>query len=52
MDTPALVRSVRKLHPGLPVLHIGMFPIPGMPSDIEHLAESFTADQLVEWLAP
>jgi response regulator RpfG family c-di-GMP phosphodiesterase len=48
MDTPALVRSVRKLHRGLPVLHIGTSPIPGMPSDVLHLAESFTADQLLE----
>jgi DNA-binding NtrC family response regulator len=55
VDTPALVRSVRKLHPGLPVLHIGKAPIPGMPSDVPHLAESFTADQLlatVSALAP
>jgi hypothetical protein len=47
VDTPALVRSVRKTHPGLPVLHIGTSPIPGMPSDVIHLAESFTADQLL-----
>lgn len=47
-DTPALVRSVRKVHLGLPVLHIGKAPIPGMPSDVLHLAESFTADQLLE----
>jgi response regulator RpfG family c-di-GMP phosphodiesterase len=48
MDTPALVRSIRELHPGLAVLHIGTSPIPGMPSDVLHLAESFTADQLLE----
>jgi CheY-like chemotaxis protein len=48
MDTPALVRSIRKTTPGLPVLHIGRAPIPGMPSDVVHLAESFTADQLLE----
>jgi response regulator RpfG family c-di-GMP phosphodiesterase len=47
VDTPALVRSVRKTHPGLPVLHIGTAPIPGMPSDVLHLAESFTSDQLL-----
>ena len=51
VDTPALVRSVRKLHPGLPVLHIGTSPIPGMPSDVLHLAESFTADQLLATVA-
>jgi response regulator RpfG family c-di-GMP phosphodiesterase len=47
MDTPALVRSIRKLHRDLPVLHIGRSPLPGMPSDVLHLAESFTADQLL-----
>jgi len=30
------------------VLHIGTAPIPGMPSDVVHLAESFTAEQLLE----
>lgn len=47
MDTPGLVRSIRKSHPDLAVLHIGVSPIPGMPFDVEHLAESFTADQLL-----
>ena len=48
MDTPALVRSIRKTSRGLSVLHIGKAPIPGMPQDVQHLAESFTADQLLE----
>ena len=48
MDTQALVRSIRKSSPGLPVLHIGTAPIPGMPSDVVHLAESFNAEQLLE----
>jgi response regulator RpfG family c-di-GMP phosphodiesterase len=48
MDTPALVRSIRQTSPGLPVLHIGTAPIPGMPSDVVHLAESFTAEELLE----
>jgi response regulator RpfG family c-di-GMP phosphodiesterase len=48
MDTPALVRSIRQTSPGLAVLHIGTAPIPGMPSDVVHLAESFTAEQLLE----
>jgi|SRR5689334_5479763 len=48
VDTPALVRSIRKRHGTLPVLHIGSVPIPGMPSNVHHLAESFTADQLLE----
>ena len=47
MDTPALVRSVREIHPGLPVLHIGASPLRGMPSDVPHLIESFTANQLL-----
>jgi CheY-like chemotaxis protein len=48
MDTPALVRAIRKTNHGLSVLHIGRARIPGMPSDVVHLAESFTADQLLE----
>jgi hypothetical protein len=30
------------------VLHIGTAPLPGMPSDVVHVAESFTAEQLLE----
>ena len=48
MDTPALVRSIRKTSSGLSVLHIGTAPVPGMPSDVVHLADSFTAEQLLE----
>ncbi len=48
MDTPALVRSIRTSSPGLPVLHIGSAPIPGMPSDVVHLGESFNAERLLE----
>jgi response regulator RpfG family c-di-GMP phosphodiesterase len=47
MDTPALVRSVRKVHLRLPVLHIGKSPIADMPLDVIHLDESFSADQLL-----
>ena len=47
MDTPALVHAVRKVHPGLPVLHIGKAPIPGMPRDVLDLSDSFSADQLL-----
>src|SRR5215211_7424868 len=32
----------------LAVLHIGKSPIPGMPSNVRHLTESFTADELLE----
>ena len=48
MDTHALVRSIRETSPGLSVLHIGTAPLPGMPSDVVHVAESFTAEQLLE----
>jgi response regulator RpfG family c-di-GMP phosphodiesterase len=48
MDTPALVRSIRETSPGLSVLHIGTAPLPGMPSDVVHVPESFTAEQLLE----
>ena len=47
VDTPTLVRQVRKTTPGLPVLHIGKAPIPGMPVDVVNLYESFTSDQLL-----
>jgi response regulator RpfG family c-di-GMP phosphodiesterase len=47
MNTPELVHSVRKIHPGLAVLHIGKAPIPGMPDDVLDLTDSFGADQLL-----
>jgi response regulator RpfG family c-di-GMP phosphodiesterase len=47
MDTPELVSRVRKTHPGLPVLHIGKAPIPGMPDYVLNLADSFGVDQLL-----
>lgn len=47
VDTPTLVRQVRKNTPGLPVLHIGKAPTPGMPSDVVNLPENFTSDQLL-----
>ena len=47
IDTPDLVRSVRRAHPGLPVLHIGKDPIPDMPDDVLNLPDSFAADQLL-----
>jgi CheY-like chemotaxis protein len=48
VDTPTLVRDIRTRNPRLPVLHIGKAPIPGMPSNVVDLHESFTADQLLE----
>ena len=47
MYPPALVRTVREIHPGLPVLHIGNSTLPGMPPGVPTLEESFTADQLL-----
>ena len=47
MYPPALVRTVRDFHPGLPVLHIGKSTIPGMPPGVRTVEESFTADQLL-----
>jgi hypothetical protein len=46
-DTPSLVRDIRVEHPTLPVLHIGISALEGMPSDVPTLDESFTADQLL-----
>jgi DNA-binding response OmpR family regulator len=47
-DTPSLVREVRGQHPNLPVLHIGQSALAGLPADVPTLAETFTADQLLE----
>jgi hypothetical protein len=47
MYPPALVRTVRDFHPGLPVLYIGKSTIPGMPPGVGTVEESFTADQLL-----
>jgi DNA-binding NtrC family response regulator len=46
-DTPSLVRDVRRKHPNLPVLHIGVSALEGMPADVPTIGESFTADQLL-----
>jgi DNA-binding response OmpR family regulator len=46
-DTPSLVREIRQQDPSLPVLHIGISALAGLPSDVPTLAETFTADQLL-----
>jgi hypothetical protein len=51
VNTPALVDSVRRVHPGLPVLHIGVTAIPGMPGDVRNLPESFKIEELVTVVA-
>jgi hypothetical protein len=47
VDLPSLVRAVRKVHPGLPVLHVGRERPPGMPADVANLPETFGADELL-----
>jgi hypothetical protein len=47
VDTPALVRNMRKVHRGLPVLHIGQKQIAGMPADVANLPETLSVDQLL-----
>ena len=47
VDTPGLVQGVRRAHPGLPVLHIGLEPIPGMPADVKNLPDTFGVDELL-----
>ena len=48
LDTPQLVEGVRRVHPGLPVLHIGARPIPGMPADVENLLDTFGVNELLD----
>ena len=51
VDSATLVRDIREHHPALPVLHIGNWALDGMPDDVPTLAESFTAQQLLETVA-
>ena len=48
LNTPQLVADVRLVHPGLPVLHIGAHPIPGMPPDIGNLPDTFGVNELLD----
>ena len=48
VNTPQLVEDVRRAHPGLPVLHIGARPIPGMPADVENLPDTFGVNELLD----
>jgi DNA-binding response OmpR family regulator len=48
LDTPRLVEDIRRIHPGLPVLHIGEQPIPGMPADVENLPDTFQIEELLQ----
>ena len=47
VDTPSLIGLIRSEHPDLAVLHIGPSRLPGMPSNVPTLPESFTVDQLL-----
>ena len=47
IDTGDLVRHVRDVKPGLPVLHIGSSIPDGLPADVPTLAEAFTPDRLL-----
>jgi DNA-binding response OmpR family regulator len=46
-NTPSLVQLIRQEHPDLPILHIGVSALAGMPADVPTLAESFSSDQLL-----
>jgi len=48
LDTPKLVRDIRALKPGLPVLHIGVGAIPGMPTDVPNLLDTFDVKELLD----
>jgi response regulator RpfG family c-di-GMP phosphodiesterase len=55
MDTPSLIGLIRREQEDLAILHIGPLALPGMPSNVPTLPETFTADQLlkmVEFLMP
>jgi hypothetical protein len=47
INTGDLVRHVRHVKPGLPVLHIGSSIPDGLPADVPTLAEVFTPDHLL-----
>ena len=44
LDTGRLIATVREIHPGLPVLHIGASTPPDLPADVPTLADNFTPD--------
>jgi hypothetical protein len=51
IDLAELIRNVRDLKPGLPVLHIGNTEPPGLPADVPTLSERFTAEHLLRTVA-
>jgi hypothetical protein len=46
-DLGELIRGVRRVHPGMPVLHIGNTIPPALPADVPTIAEDFTPDKLL-----
>jgi DNA-binding response OmpR family regulator len=48
IDTSELVRGLRAVKPGFPVLHIGMSEVEGLPADVPTLLEMFTPEDLLE----
>ena len=46
LDTLEVIQQVRAVTPGLEVLHIGG-AVPGLPTDVPTLPETFTSDQLL-----
>lgn len=47
VDLASLIGNVRKRHPGLPVLHIGVSVPEGLPADVPTLREDFDSDALL-----
>ena len=46
-DLGDLIRGVRQVNPGMPVLHIGDTIPPTLPADVPTIQEGFTADALL-----
>jgi CheY-like chemotaxis protein len=47
IDTGDLVRGLRAIKPGFPVLHIGLSEVVGLPADVPTLLEGFTPEDLM-----
>jgi CheY-like chemotaxis protein len=47
VDTGDLVRRIRAITPGLPVLHIGSSVPDGLPADVPTLPDTFNAVELL-----
>jgi CheY-like chemotaxis protein len=47
IDTGDLVRGLRAVKPGFPVLHVGLSEAAGLPADVPTLLEGFTPEELL-----